>query len=143
MQEEGGGDINASNWTAFLAPAGTPQPILDKLNAEVVKILNMPDVKERFAAGGVLTIPSSAAELVARVKREAAVYRDHHREGQRPRRLTFPLRRRKGSRPVRGMVLCDVQANPDCQSRRDRLPHHQDRPPDGDRHGRGLFRSRP
>jgi tripartite-type tricarboxylate transporter receptor subunit TctC len=75
MQGEGGGDINASNWTAFLAPAATPQPILDKLNAEVVKILNMPDVKERFAGGGVLTIPPSAAELVARVKREAAVYR--------------------------------------------------------------------
>src|SRR6204780_404374 len=75
MQEEGGGDINASNWPAFLAPAGTPQPILDKLNAEVVKILNMPDVKERFAGGGVMTIPSSGAELAARIKREAAVYR--------------------------------------------------------------------
>jgi len=75
LQAEGAGDINASNWTAFLAPAGTPQPILDKLNAEVVRILNMPDVKERFAGGGVVTIPSSAAELTARVKREAAVYR--------------------------------------------------------------------
>ena len=36
-----------------------------------------------------------------------------------------------------------VQENPDRQSRRDRLPHHQDRPADGHRHGRGLFRSRP
>jgi hypothetical protein len=35
----------------------------------------MPDVKERFAAGGVVTIPSSAAELEARTKREAAIYR--------------------------------------------------------------------
>ncbi len=35
----------------------------------------MPDVKERFAAGGVVTIPSSAAELDARIKRELAVYR--------------------------------------------------------------------
>jgi tripartite-type tricarboxylate transporter receptor subunit TctC len=75
MQAEGAGDINASNWTPFLAPAKTPQPILDKLNAEVVKILNMPDVKERFAGGGVVTIPSSGAELAARIKREAAVYR--------------------------------------------------------------------
>ena len=58
-----------------MAPAATPKPIVDKLNAEVVKILNMPDVKERFAAGGVATIPSSGAELDARVKREAAVYR--------------------------------------------------------------------
>jgi tripartite-type tricarboxylate transporter receptor subunit TctC len=75
LQEEGGGDVNASNWTLLLAPKATPQPILDKLNAEVVKILNLPDVKERFAGGGVVTIPSSAAELVARIKREAAVYR--------------------------------------------------------------------
>jgi tripartite-type tricarboxylate transporter receptor subunit TctC len=30
MQEEGAGDINASNWTALLAPKATPQPILDK-----------------------------------------------------------------------------------------------------------------
>jgi tripartite-type tricarboxylate transporter receptor subunit TctC len=75
LQEEGGGAVNASNWTALLAPKGTPQPILDKLGIEVVKILNMPDVKERFTAGGVATVPSSPAELDARIKREAAVYR--------------------------------------------------------------------
>jgi tripartite-type tricarboxylate transporter receptor subunit TctC len=75
LQAEGGGDMNMSNWTLLLAPKGTPQPILDKLNAEAVKALSMPDVKERFAGGGVVTIPSSAAELDARIKREAAVYR--------------------------------------------------------------------
>jgi tripartite-type tricarboxylate transporter receptor subunit TctC len=75
LQEEGIKEVNASNWTALLAPKATPQPILDKLNAEVVKILNLPDVKERFAAGGVVTIPSSAAELAARIKRELAGYR--------------------------------------------------------------------
>jgi tripartite-type tricarboxylate transporter receptor subunit TctC len=75
LQEAGAGDINASNWTALLAPKGTPAPIIDKLNAEVVAILNMPDVKERFAAGGVSTIPSSPAELDARIKRELATYK--------------------------------------------------------------------
>ena len=75
LQAEGGGDINASNWTLLLAPKATPQPVLDKLNAAVVKILNMPDVKERFAGGGVATMPSSAAEVEARIKREAAVYK--------------------------------------------------------------------
>jgi tripartite-type tricarboxylate transporter receptor subunit TctC len=76
LQAEGGGNVNMSNWTLLLAPKGTPQPILDKLNAEVVKILNMPDIKQRFAAGGVATMPSSAADLDARIKREAAVYRE-------------------------------------------------------------------
>jgi tripartite-type tricarboxylate transporter receptor subunit TctC len=71
LQEAGVKEVDASNWTALFAPKGTPQPIIDKLNAEVVKILNMPDVKERFAGGGVDTIPSSAAELDARVKQDA------------------------------------------------------------------------
>jgi tripartite-type tricarboxylate transporter receptor subunit TctC len=48
--------------------------MIDKLNAEVVKILNMPDIKERFAAGGVDTIPSSAAQLDARIKQDAAQF---------------------------------------------------------------------
>ena len=72
LQEEGVKEVDASNWTALFAPKATPQPIIDKLNAEVVKILTMPDVKERFAGGGVDTIPSSAAELDARVKQDAA-----------------------------------------------------------------------
>ena len=75
LQQEGVKEIDASNWTALFAPKATPQPIIDKLNAEVVKILNMPDVKERFAGGGVVTIPSSAAELDARVKQEAERFR--------------------------------------------------------------------
>jgi tripartite-type tricarboxylate transporter receptor subunit TctC len=75
LTEEGAGDVHASNWTALLAPKGTTQPIVDKLNAEVVKILGMADVKERFAAGGVSTIPSTPAELSARIERESAEYR--------------------------------------------------------------------
>ena len=75
LQQEGVKEVDASNWTALFAPRGTPQPVIDKLNAEVVKILKMPDVKERFAGGGVDTIPSSAAELDARVKQEAQRFR--------------------------------------------------------------------
>jgi tripartite-type tricarboxylate transporter receptor subunit TctC len=75
LKEAGAGDVNASNWTALLAPKATPQPIIDKLNAKVVEILNMPDVKEKFASGGVSTIPSTPAELSERIKRELATYR--------------------------------------------------------------------
>jgi len=75
LQEQGAGDINASNWTALLAPKATPQPIIDKLSAKVVEILNMPDVKDRFAAGGVSTIPSGPAELKAKIERELAINR--------------------------------------------------------------------
>jgi len=75
LAQEGAGDISASNWTALLAPKGTPQPIIDKLEAKVVEILNLPDVKTRFAAGGVSTIPSTPADLEAKIKRELAIYR--------------------------------------------------------------------
>jgi tripartite-type tricarboxylate transporter receptor subunit TctC len=75
LKEEGAGDVNASNWTALMAPKATPQPIVDKLAAKLSQILAMPDVKERFAAGGVSTIPSTPAELDARIEREAAVYK--------------------------------------------------------------------
>ena len=75
LQEQGVKEVDASNWTALFAPKATPQPVIDKLNAEVVRILHMPDVKERFAGGGVDTIPSSAAELDARVKQEAERFR--------------------------------------------------------------------
>ena len=75
LAQEGAGDIGASNWTALFAPKDTPQPIIDKLSAKVVEILNMPDVKARFAAGGVSTIPSTPAELEAKMKRELATYR--------------------------------------------------------------------
>jgi tripartite-type tricarboxylate transporter receptor subunit TctC len=75
LAQEGAGNINVSNWTALVAPKATPQPIIEKLSAKVVEILSMPDVKARFAAGGVSTIPSSPAELAARIKRELATYR--------------------------------------------------------------------
>jgi tripartite-type tricarboxylate transporter receptor subunit TctC len=70
LQEEGVKEVDASNWTALFAPRATPQAIIDKINAETVKILSLPDIKERFAGGGVDTIPSTATELDARVKRE-------------------------------------------------------------------------
>jgi len=75
LAQEGAGDINVSNWTALMAPKATPQPIIQKLSAKVIEILNMADVKTRFAAGGVSTIPSTPTELSARIKRELATYR--------------------------------------------------------------------
>ena len=69
LAQEGAGDINVSNWTALVGPKATPRPIIDKLSAKVVEILKLPDVKARFAAGGVSTIPSSPSELDARIRR--------------------------------------------------------------------------
>jgi tripartite-type tricarboxylate transporter receptor subunit TctC len=75
LQESGVPDVDISNWTCLMAPAGTPQAIIDKIRTEVVRILDIPDIKERFAAGGAVTIPTTAAELDARVKRDTAAFK--------------------------------------------------------------------
>jgi tripartite-type tricarboxylate transporter receptor subunit TctC len=40
-------------WFGVLAPAGTPRDIIGRLNGEIIKVLNSPDVKERFGKQGV------------------------------------------------------------------------------------------
>lgn len=50
--ESGIPDVRSSIWAGLFAPKGVPQPIIEKLYAEIAKILQMPEVKERFAAGG-------------------------------------------------------------------------------------------
>src|ERR1700744_975609 len=75
LAEQGIAEVNTSNWTALFAPKGTPQPIIDKLNSDVVKALNSPDVKERFASGGAQVIPSTPAELAARQQHELAIFK--------------------------------------------------------------------
>jgi tripartite-type tricarboxylate transporter receptor subunit TctC len=75
LREQGIAEVNASNWTALFAPKGTPKAIVNKLNADVVKALDSPDVKQRFASGGVEVIPSTPTELSARMKSELAVFR--------------------------------------------------------------------
>ncbi len=75
LQESGVPDVDISNWTVLMAPKGTPQAILDKLHDEVVRILGMPDIKERFAAGGAVTVPMTPAEVDARIKHDTAAFK--------------------------------------------------------------------
>src|SRR5712671_771747 len=75
LQESGVPAVDISNWTALFAPKGTPQPILDKLHTEMVRILALPDVKERFAGGGSVTLSTTPAQLDARIKADAAEFR--------------------------------------------------------------------
>ena len=56
----------------MFAPAGTPEPIVSRLNSEVVQILKQSDVRERFLAMGVEVVASSPAELGAMMKYDAA-----------------------------------------------------------------------
>ena len=50
--EAGVADYDLAGWIGLFAPAGTPKPILEKLNAEVAKALILPDVRERLLSLG-------------------------------------------------------------------------------------------
>ena len=56
-------DFELIAWFAMFAPAGTPQPIVDRLAAEAEKILARSDVRERFAVLGIQVDPMKPAEL--------------------------------------------------------------------------------
>ena len=57
-------------WFGFAAPAGTPRPILDKLNAEIVKSLRMADVREKFSAQGVDVVGSTSEQFAAYLRQQ-------------------------------------------------------------------------
>jgi tripartite-type tricarboxylate transporter receptor subunit TctC len=59
-------------WFGLVAPAGTPREVIQKLNAEVTKILAMPDVRERFLAQGVEPLGSTPEEFGAHIKSQMA-----------------------------------------------------------------------
>jgi tripartite-type tricarboxylate transporter receptor subunit TctC len=73
---DAGLDVDASIWSGLFAPKGTPQPIIDRLNAEVRKTLELPDVRSRLADAGFEAVGMSQAEFVARIKRDLDRYRD-------------------------------------------------------------------
>src|SRR4051812_45320308 len=55
-------------WFGLVAPAGTPRETVTKLNAEVLKILAMPDVRERFLAQGVEPLGSTPDEFATHIR---------------------------------------------------------------------------
>jgi tripartite-type tricarboxylate transporter receptor subunit TctC len=83
--ESGFAGFSASGWWGLLAPRGTPAYVVMRLNREVVKVLKLPDVRERLAADGSEVLTSTPAEFAAFLKSEnekwARVVRD---SGARP-----------------------------------------------------------
>jgi len=72
IAEQGLPDFEAVSWFALFAPAGTPKPVVDKLQAEVKKILTTPDVSKRLAESGLEAVGSTPDELAAYQRTEIA-----------------------------------------------------------------------
>jgi tripartite-type tricarboxylate transporter receptor subunit TctC len=62
--------FEAVSWYALMAPAGTPKEVIGKIHADIAKVLQMPDVRERLAGMGAEPSGESPAELAARIKAE-------------------------------------------------------------------------
>jgi len=60
-----------NNWYGLMAPAGTPRSLVDLLNAEVHRILALPDVKERFSGLGADPLPSTPERFAAVMRADA------------------------------------------------------------------------
>ncbi len=70
MNEQGMKDFDDLTWFGFFAPAGTPPKIVNRMNAEVMKALMQPDVKEKLTSLGFDIRPNTAAEFAAFVRSE-------------------------------------------------------------------------
>ena len=64
--------IEASNWYAILATAGTPRAIVDKLNQGIVRIVRLPEVKESFFTQGYEATSSTPQELALLIRNDLA-----------------------------------------------------------------------
>ncbi len=75
LAEQGLADYDMTLWFGMWAPAATPAAVVQKLNAQVNAIVQMPEVREQFAKLGILPAPMKADEFARFVRSEIEVYR--------------------------------------------------------------------
>jgi tripartite-type tricarboxylate transporter receptor subunit TctC len=74
LEEQGVTGANASSWAAFFAPAATPQPVLDRLSAEILKSLQKPEVVEKIDKLGFTVEPRDPAQFKPYQAQEIATW---------------------------------------------------------------------
>lgn len=74
LQEAGVKGYDNALWTGVLAPTGTPPAILSRLHAELVKVVELQDVKESLARQGAESASSTPEEFAAYINSELAVW---------------------------------------------------------------------
>ncbi len=74
IEEAGVGGYELSSWYGILAAAGTPRPIVEQLNAAIVKIVAMPDVQKVMIDGGSDPQSSTPDEFMARIRADVAKF---------------------------------------------------------------------
>jgi tripartite-type tricarboxylate transporter receptor subunit TctC len=72
--DEGITGFDVANWYGVMAPAGTPREIIAKLNADINKAMQVPEVRQRLEAVGTQLNEQSAAQFEAYMKSEVSKY---------------------------------------------------------------------
>ncbi|MES2189755.1 MAG: tripartite tricarboxylate transporter substrate binding protein [Pseudomonadota bacterium] len=70
-----GVDLKVSFWSGLLAPAGTPAPVVRRLQEEIARVMAMPDVKARFAAMSVVPASSTPEEFAKVIATEIPLWK--------------------------------------------------------------------
>jgi tripartite-type tricarboxylate transporter receptor subunit TctC len=74
FEEEGIRGFDVTNWYGVMAPGGTPREIVQKLNADINKAMQVPEVRSRLEAVGTQLNEQSAAQFESFMKAEVAKY---------------------------------------------------------------------
>lgn len=70
--EQGVAGFDVSSWVGIMAPAKTPKPVIDKLNATIAAVLKEADVRERFATLGVEPVGNTSEQFGEQIKLDLA-----------------------------------------------------------------------
>jgi tripartite-type tricarboxylate transporter receptor subunit TctC len=75
MAEAGYPDVLVSLWSGVFAPAGTPQPIVRRLETEISRIVRIPEIKQKFRTLGTRTVGDTSQEFIAAIEKEMVMWR--------------------------------------------------------------------
>jgi tripartite-type tricarboxylate transporter receptor subunit TctC len=74
VKEAGLADFEVSDWQGMLLPAGAPPAIINRLNKEIISVLQLPDVRERVSGLGADVVTSTPAQLGQHIHKELALW---------------------------------------------------------------------
>ena len=74
VAESGFPGFDDHTWFSFFAPAGTPAPVVSRLNKEINRILQLPDIKQRLDAQSLVFAPNTPQQFASLLKVEVARY---------------------------------------------------------------------
>ena len=72
MTDAGYPDIEGDTWVGVLAPAGTPTEVISLINREIVRIVGLPEMRERLATLGFEPVGNTPHEFAAQIRIEIA-----------------------------------------------------------------------